>query len=293
MIIITGATGFLGEHILPKITKQTNEKIRCFVRGTSNLSVFEKYPQIELVFGDFEDPSSLENALEGGNTLINIASIGFGHGPKIVEMCEKNNIQRAIFVSTTAIFTNLNAQTKSIRKKAEDQIKNSNIDWNILRPTMIYGTQKDRNMCRLIKVIKKTPIFPVFGNGTYLQQPIHVDDLAQAIVDVYLNENLRNQEYNLGGKNPLSYNKIITLTAKALGKKVIKLHIPFQLSRLVFKLYEKTSKNPKLKEEQILRLNEDKAFSNEKAIKEFNFKTRTFHQGINDEVKIMKEKNLI
>lgn len=83
--------------------------------------------------------------------LINIASLCFGHAPNIVNVCEEMNVKRAIFVSTTGMFTKLNPDSKGIRLEVERLIKESNLDYTIIRPTMIYVTRTDRNMRRLVK----------------------------------------------------------------------------------------------------------------------------------------------
>lgn len=293
MILVTGATGFLGSHTIPKLVEAYNGKIKCFVRKTSNIDHLRKHPNIELVYGSFEDITTFEEALEGVDTLINIASLGFGHGPDIVKACEKKGLPRAIFISTTAMFTQLNASTKVIRQKAEKSIKDSNINYTILRPTMIYGTEKDRNMCRLIKFLNKSPVFPVFGNGEYLQQPIHVDDLADAIIKALLSKNVLRKEYNLSGKMEIPYNEIIDITSSFLNRKIRRIHLPVKPVLLALSGYEKFSSKPILKAEQVLRLNENKNFSHEEATKDFNFITRSFKEGIKQEIQLMKLKRII
>lgn len=293
MILVTGSTGFLGTYTIPKLSEEYNGRIRCFVRKTSDVSHLKKYSNIELVYGSFEDIKTFEAALDGVEALINIASLGFGHGPDIVQSCLNKNIKRAIFISTTAMFTQLNASTKVIRQEAEKAIKESGINYTILRPTMIYGTEKDRNMCRLVKFLNKSPMFPVFGTGEYLQQPIHVEDLADAIVKAYKSNNTSFKAYNLSGKDELSYNEVINTVSQLLNKKVRRVHIPVKPVLLGLSGYEKISKKPILKAEQVLRLNENKNFSHLEAVEDFNFQTRTFREGIEKEIKLMKIKELI
>lgn len=293
MILVTGATGFLGSHTIPKLLESYEGKIRCFVRETSDISALKKYKNIEFVYGSFDDIKTFEEALKGTDTLINIASLGFGHGPSIVEVCKKNNINRAIFISTTAMFTQLNASTKVIRQAAEKAIIESGINFTILRPTMIYGTEKDRNMCRMIKLLNKTPVFPVFGSGQYLQQPIHVDDLAKAIVQALKSKNTYYKAYNLSGKDEIAFNNVIDTTSKLLNKKVKRIHVPVKPVLIGLKGYEKVSKHPILKAEQVLRLNENKNFSHLDAVRDFQFTTRTFEEGIKQEIELMKKKLLL
>ena len=172
MILLTGATGFLGGYVLEELIKR-GHKVTCFIRKTSNVDAIKKM-DCRYIYGDLDDLDSICEGLKGTNTLINIASLGFGHAPNIINACEEMHVKRSIFVSTTGIFTELNPDSKAIRLEAERLIKESNLDYTIIRPTMIYGTSKDRNMWRLVKYLKRCSVIPIFGNGNYLQQPVYV-----------------------------------------------------------------------------------------------------------------------
>ena len=140
----------------------------CLVRETSDCSALEKLP-VHCVNGDLGDHDALTAAMVGNDALVNVASVGFGHAPTIVSAAEAAGIRRAVFVSTTAIFTALNAGSKSARMAAEDTIRSSSLETTILRPTMIYGSSRDRNMCRLIRFLSQWRVVPVFGKGIHLQ----------------------------------------------------------------------------------------------------------------------------
>lgn len=282
MILLTGATGFLGEFVLEELVQRGHE-VTCFVRKKSNIDQIKRL-NVKYVFGELDDYNSICEALKGKEALINIASLGFGHAPNIVNACEKMGVKRSIFVSTTGIFTKLNPDSKGIRLAAEKLIKESNLDYTIIRPTMIYGTPKDRNMWRLVKYLKRLPILPILGSGTYLQQPVFVGDLATAIVSAYEKNISIKKVYNISGAEALTYNEVIDITGKVLGKKVLKIHIPMKLSYNLLKVYEKVSKKPKLKAEQVLRLNENKDFSYEEAKKDLGYNPLTFEEGIKLEV---------
>jgi len=282
LILLTGATGFLGEFVLKELVKRGHE-VTCFVRKSSNLDIINQL-NVKYFFGELDDYKSICEALDGKEALINIASLGFGHASNIIKACEKSNVKRAIFISTTGIYTKLNPDSKIIRLEAERLIKESKLDYTIIRPTMIYGTPKDRNMWRLIKYLKKIRILPILGDGTYLQQPVYVKDLASAIVKTYESTICIKKAYNISGAKPITYNDVVNITARALGKKVLKIHIPMKISYNFLKAYERMSKKPMLKAEQVLRLNENKDFSYEEASKDFEYKPLGFEEGIKREV---------
>jgi nucleoside-diphosphate-sugar epimerase len=282
VILLTGATGFLGEFVLRDLVNQ-GYKVTCFVRKTSNLDTILKL-NANYVYGELDDYKSICEALVEKDALINIASLGFGHASNIVRACEEMNVKRAIFVSTTGIFTKLNPESKGIRLNAEKLIEESKLDYTVIRPTMIYGTPKDRNMWRLVSYIKRFRVIPILGDGTYLQQPVYVGDLANVIIKAYASSVSIKKSYNISGKEALTYNEVIDSTAEALGKRVLKVHIPMKPSYYLLNLYEKVSKKPRLKAEQVLRLNEHKNFSFDEAKADLGYNPLSFAEGIQLEV---------
>src|SRR5262245_5617986 len=159
-VFVTGGTGFTGSRTVPLLLKN-GYQVRCLHRPTSDRSALPQ-PEIEWAEGDLFDSGTLSASMQGADALINIASLGFGHVDSIIGAAKSARIQRAIFISTTAIFTQLNAKSKNIRLAAEQAIQNSGLQYTILRPTMIYGSPRDRNMWRLIRWMRVSPIVPVF-----------------------------------------------------------------------------------------------------------------------------------
>ena len=285
-ILVSGANGFTGRFVCKELIRR---KI-CFsviLRPGSNYQWF-KEKNIIVFYADLNNSSQLTKVLNGSHTLINIASIGFGAAKTILNSCKDSSIERAIFISSTSLFTNLNAKSKEVRLEAESLIKNSNLNWTILRPTMIYGTPDDRNMIRLIKWIDKVPFIPIFGKGNSLQQPIFVTDLAWSIVEIINNKKTFNKIFNLSGKQAITFLGIINVISNYIGKKPIKIHLPYLFFARILELFELLGFKFFVKSEQIMRLNEDKSFSYSEAAKVFGFKPKDFSEGILNEINIYR-----
>ena len=282
-VLVTGATGFTGSRVVPLILK-SGFQVRVFVRPTSDRSPLSALT-VEWATGDFANPETFTAALRGVDALINIASLGFGHAESILKSMKEAGVKRGLFISTTAIFTQLNAGSKSIRLAAEEAIQTSGLDFTILRPTMIYGSKRDRNMWRLIRLLRITPVTPIFGDGESLQQPIFVDEVAQAVLLALKTDATIRKSYNIAGKAPLTYNQVIDTVASALGKRVWKLHLPYIPIVRMLQFIERMRLRLPIKAEQVLRLNESKAFSYEEAQRDFGFGPRSFEEGIELECK--------
>ena len=287
--MVSGANGFTGKLVCNEL-KARGKIFSAILRPGTDTS-WMICNNVPYFFANLNNVVELSNALEDCECLINIASIGFGSADSIIKACEKAKIKRVIFISSTSIFTSLNSKSKKIRITAEKSIKESSLNWTILRPTMIYGNPNDRNMIKLIKWIDKYPILPIFGKGDYLQQPVNVKDLAWLIVEIIHNKKSFLEIFNVSGANSLTFNQVIDFISKGLNKKIIKIFLPYKFFAFLFSTLERLHINLPLKSEQILRINENKNFSHEKAKILFGFKHMDFEKGINIEIK--KYKTLI
>jgi nucleoside-diphosphate-sugar epimerase len=281
-VFVTGGTGFTGSHVVPLLLKN-GFQVRCLYRPESDRSVLSQ-PEVEWAVGDLSDSAGLSASMRGTDALVNVASLGFGHADSILRAAKEAGVQRAVFVSTTAIFTRLNAGSKTVRLAAETAIETSGLKYTILRPTMIYGSPRDRNMWRLIRFLRISPVIPVFGDGKYLQQPIYVGDVAQAIVSCVCNEQTIGKSYNIAGKDALTYSQVIDTVAEQLHKRVWKVHIPSVPVVSLLKFFERLHLPLPIKAEQVLRLNENKDFSYEAAERDFGFRPLSFAEGIRIEL---------
>lgn len=280
-VLITGATGFLGEHVLAARPPQYT--VAVFARPTSRLDGLPKDVSVRL--GDLADVTSLEKALEGVDILINLASLGFGHAPAIIRACRGAKLSHAVFIGTTAVFTTLPAPSKAVRLEAEALLAESGLPYTLLRPTMIYGTPRDRNIWRMIGLLRWAPAVPLVEGGRRLQQPVFVSDVARAVWDVLEHPETIGNAYNIGGAKALPMADMLALILRALGRRAAFIPIPLRLALSCAAAGRALPFLPKLTKEQILRLNEDKAFDNEPARKAFGYAPCDFAEGLQRELK--------
>jgi uncharacterized protein YbjT (DUF2867 family) len=279
-LLITGGSGFLGGYVLDEARRRGHEAV-ALVRSPRAAAAVARHGA-EPLTGDFDDPAGLRGVFSSAqcSSLLNIASLGFGHAPGIVAAARAAGIDRAVFVSTTAVTTRLPARSKQVRLDAERQIRESGLKWTILRPTMIYGAPGDRNLSRLLALLARVPVLPVPGGGRHLQQPVHVADVAGAVLSAVERPASAGITYDIAGPEPLSFGELLRVTARTVGSRAR--FVPVPLSPLVAAArgHEFIASRPRIRAEQLQRLAEDKVFSIDDAARDLGYAPRPFAEGI-------------
>ncbi|MEZ5374886.1 MAG: NAD(P)-dependent oxidoreductase [Acidimicrobiales bacterium] len=284
--LVIGASGFTGSRVLRQAPEgwTVYGMVRSAAAATA-VSNAEGTP----VEGDLDQPESVAAALQSVKPAIVIvtASLGFGHAPSLVETLESYGPDRVVFTSTTGIFTKLNPASKAVRLAAEETIEESNLSWITLRPTMIYGRPGDRNMERLLRYLARVPVLPAPNGGNNLQQPVHVDDLADALWSAGVSTHLASQAVNVPGPDALHFREIVEGAAHAVGRRGQVVPVPVGPVRQIMRLRERVDIGPNIKVEQIDRLVEDKAFDVQPASELLDHRPRSFVAGIEDEAALL------
>jgi nucleoside-diphosphate-sugar epimerase len=281
--LLTGGSGFLGAFVARRLVNQGAEVVGVARSDEAALKLIGL--GCGVVRADLDDPAATTRAFaeSGARALVNVASLGFGHAPTIVQAAQDAGIERAVFVSTTAIFTALNAPSKAVRTAAERTVMESDLQWTIIRPTMIYGTPDDRNLWRLLQFLRRSPVVPLPGGGSHLQQPVHVDDLAQAVVAGAQRDDAVGQAFDVAGPQALTFRQIVQEAAAALARRPLLVPAPVGAIIRGLRFTESRGVRLPLKAEQFERLTEDKAFDISQAREVLGFAPRSFADGIGQE----------
>jgi len=301
-LLVTGGSGFLGGFVLAEATRRGHSCVALARTPAAARTVAER--GATPLAGDLDDGASLAGFFAGArcDALVNLASLGFGHAPAIVTAAIGARLDRAVFISTTAVTTALPAPSKAVRLAAEQEIRASGLAWTILRPTMIYGAPGDRNLSRLLMLLGRArraaraggvlpgnlPVpLPVPGGGATLQQPVHVADLAGAVLTAIERPQAAGRCYDIAGPEPLTFSALLDAAAAACSSRVHLVPVPLAPVIALTRGYERIVRRPRIRAEQWQRLAEDKAFSIAAAERDLDYAPRSFDEGIRAEAAVL------
>lgn len=291
MLAITGSTGKSGavmsQHIMDNIdtiNEMFPNGIRLLLHSKTE-TVFGD--EAQTVTGDLEDIEFVKEALKGVDTLVHIAGIHWSR--EVAGAAAFCKIRRLICVHTTGIYSKYKEAGEEYRH-IDDYVyktcKDAGIKLTILRPTMIYGSVKDKNVITFIKMVDKLPIMPVVNGARYDLQPVHFADLGKAYFDVLMNEDVTsNHDYVLSGKEPIQLRDMFKEMAKNLNKKIHFISVPFPIAFAGAVVIYTLSIHKIDMREKVQRLCEPRAYSYDDAAKDFGYSPRDFAEGVAEEIK--------
>lgn len=270
---IIGASSFIGLSLLPRLA-DSKYTIAAFTRDITKISVLSSTSG-SIVW----NPENIEIP-----QWISLVPIWCLHD--LIPMIEKCAPRRVIVLSTTSLYTKVASRQESeleLVKNIEKAEKNfmvwaeaNNIEWVILRPTLIYGFGRDKNISEIAKIIKIFGFFPLLGKAEGLRQPIHVDDVANACEMVLKNTQVRNRSYNISGAEIITYREMVSRVFFAMNIKRRLISLPrwtFKLVLVFLKCF-KRFRNWSLA--MVDRMNQDMVFDHLDARRDFGFDPRGF-----------------
>jgi uncharacterized protein YbjT (DUF2867 family) len=288
-VLLTGATGLLGGALLDLLLTEDHE-VRCLVREGSPRASRLDQRRIEVARGDARDAGALSRALSGTEALLHAAGIEYSSA--VLEAARRAGSSRLVVVGSTSAHSAYSFRSNP-KLRMEELVRGSGLAYTIVRPSMIYGSEVDKNVARLLRFLDRSPVFPMFGSGENLWQPVYHEDCARGVYEALVRPSAVGQSYDLPGAEPLTYFEMVETAAGALGRKPRIVRLPLEPVRRLLAAAEALQLPFPIKSEQVLRLREDKAYPYDKARRELGYAPRPFGEGIALEVARLRELGLV
>ncbi len=270
-VAIFGGTGYVGSYIIDSIISDGMIP-RVMVREGSDAKVIQPN-KCEIIYGNIEDENSINETLKGCDSAIFLIALirefpsenitnerfQFEGSKRVMRLAEKNGIKRFILMSALGANPNPNG-SKYMQAKylSEQSIKNTNLDWTIIRPSSLFGNPRgndrpefcmmlDKLMLSLLPYPKFLP-FPApsffkgispFDAGNYSLSMVHVKDVASIILNVLKDDKAIGETLEVGGKDEVSWNKIIKTIAEVTKRRVIMVPAPIFLISFIAGLLDR------------------------------------------------------
>ena len=229
--IVTGAFGYIGKYIARHLLQQGEQ-----------VATISTHPGNPNPFGDsvkafpyaFDRPDLLTGHMRGAATLYNTYWVRFEqygasfsqaarNTTTLFECAKQAGLQKIVHISVTNASTSSNLPYYAGKGLQEKALINCGLPYSIVRPTLVFGDE-DILVNNIAWLVRKFPLFPVFGDGQYRLQPVFVADLADIAVESAHRPG--SETIDAIGPEKYTFEDFVRLIARTIKPQEILFHVP-------------------------------------------------------------------
>ena len=246
-VCILGGTGFVGSHLVAKLSSQCHRIVVLTSNREKNKQLLV-LPNLQLIEANIHDKAELKKHFNGVDAVINLIGIlneGVPRGQTfqkahvelartVVEVCIASGVSRLLHMS--ALHANAATGTsKYLRSKGEAEnylfsFAAKHMQVSSFRPSVIFGPG-DSFFNRFADLLKALPVFPLACPGARFA-PVYVGDVVNTICDDLLDSSPGNRRYDLCGPDEYTLRQLVEYTYKTLGLKRLIINLPAFAARM-------------------------------------------------------------
>lgn len=221
MILVTGATGFIGQHLVKHLV-DAQYPVCSLIRPSPRERSFAPGVTLHVVAGDVDDLPALRVALYHATHVIHLAGVWEETGRdtfeatniqgthNVIDAMKEVGARRLITISSIGADTHSAFPYLRIKAQVDDIVEASGLDYTILESSAVYGPGDNWTETIGLALRRFPFFFPVPGDGRVRLQPLQVNDLARCILACIADDKTSRKTYSIGGPQHLAYDDMIT-----------------------------------------------------------------------------------
>jgi uncharacterized protein YbjT (DUF2867 family) len=242
LILVTGASGFVGGHVVHAL-RAAGKDVRALARDRRKASRLEAWGAT-LAVGDLTDPASVRSAVEGCDTVIHLVAIRQGREEQfrrvmvegtrdLLQAAREAQVRRFVHMSALGTSESTKDLVPYYRAKwdTEQLVQDSGIPQVVFRPSFVFG--RDGGILpTFAKLARLAPVTPIIGSGRQRIQPIWVDDVAEYFARAVDLDAATGRTFELGGPDVVSWNEFWERLKRVRRIRRPSVHVPVGLMRV-------------------------------------------------------------
>ena len=239
VVTVFGGTGFLGRRVVEHLREHGFfVRIVSRHRNRSRELFGPDGSQFQSLEADIHDPKAIAEALAGAHGVVNAVSLYVERqgetfhsvhveaARRLAARAQQDRVERLVQVS--GIGADATSPSLYIRKRGEGELSVRAAFPNavVVRPAVMFGPN-DAFLAPILALLRKLPVFPMFGRGLTRLQPAHVGDVAEAIAKALEQPEMRAVTFECGGPRIYSYEELLRAVAREAGLQARLVPMPF------------------------------------------------------------------
>jgi NADH dehydrogenase len=237
-VTVFGGTGFLGHYVVRRLSR-----LGFVVRAASRhprdaKAMFAGQGNVHPVLADARDPDAVAAALAGSFAVVNAVSLYVERGADTFDAIHVSaagvmaHQARQAGVKRLVLVSGIGASTASpslyVRKRGEGEAAVASVfpEAVIVRPAVMFGTDGGI-VTTVLDLLRRLPVYPMFGRGQTRLQPVAVEDVAEAIARLVAGAEPAARLFEFGGPRVFTYEEFLRTMAREAGLRPVLAPFPF------------------------------------------------------------------
>lgn len=250
-VMVAGGSGFLGRHLIPELISQ-GHRVVVLSRGTRK--AFDT-DDVECIACDVAAGKLPLDRMRDCDAIVNLIGIKRQSGGQtferahveatrhLIEAARQVGLERFVHISVVAARPDARHGYQDTKWQAEELVRESGLDFTILKPGVIYGRGDDM-ITHLVKMIRFCPLFPVVGKGASILQPVFCGDVARVVAAVLKRDVSIGKTYEVVGPEPMLLRDVVRTVANGTSLKVWIIPTPIWFQRVSVRAMNAIFRNP-------------------------------------------------
>ena len=255
LVLVTGATGFVGRRVVREL-QEHRHRVRVLVHTPGRERLFPDR-SVDIHYGSVSDPVALAAAFYDVEVAIHLVGIVRQSHRRSFDQINRQGVANVVaaakeagvkhFIQVSAIGATNNPSYPYLYSKwrGEQELIKSGLPYTIFQSSVMFG-EGDEFLNALAGLVRIGPVVPVIGNGRNRMQPISVADVARCLVLAIDRGDLKGKTVEIGGPHQISYNEIVAIVARTMGRRIFRFHLPVWLMYIVTAVIQRLQPRPML-----------------------------------------------
>src|SRR5271166_931275 len=239
IVTVFGGTGFLGRRIVRHLrNREYHVRVASRHPERSQRLFGLDDPHLQAVEATVRDEALVAAAIAGADAVVNAVSLYVEHGDETFHSVHVEAARRVALqarqagikhlVHISGIGSDPRSRSLYIRKRGEGELAVQAAFTNaiVIRPAVMFGPD-DAFLTTILKLLKRLPIYPMFGSGHTRLQPAYVEDVAEAVARALQRMVTKAIKFECGGPRVYTYEELLRMLAREAGVKPVIIPVPF------------------------------------------------------------------
>ena len=265
-VVLPGGAGLVGQNLVARLKAKGYSNIVVLDKHRANLNVLKQVqPDITVEYADLAVAGDWQQhfanaaavvmlqAQIGGNDYQEFVRNNIDSTKLVLDAMKMHHAPRLVHVSSSVLESVADDFYTNTKREQEELVLASGIPCPVLRPTLMFGWFDRKHLGWLSRFMKKTPVFPIPGDGRYMRQPLYVGDFSNIIISCIENS-VKGGVYNISGHEKIDYIDMIREIKRVTRAHTATVRIPYGLFYVLLWIWALFDRNPPFTTQQLAAL---------------------------------------